>query len=62
MKNMTELRDNLAMLYKDLRNGNVEPKVAKELTNIAGKMISSAALQVKVADINKQKVNLPFLK
>jgi hypothetical protein len=46
MKNVSELRDELSAVYKDLRAGDVDAKVAKELANLAGKMINSAKIQI----------------
>jgi hypothetical protein len=46
MKNVSELRNELSAVYKDLRAGDVDPKVAKELANLAGKMINSAKIQI----------------
>jgi hypothetical protein len=46
MKNVSELRNELSAVYKDLRGGEVDAKVAKELANLAGKMISSAKIQI----------------
>ena len=46
MKNVSELRDELSNIYKGLSKGEIDPKVAKELANLAGKMISSAKIQI----------------
>jgi hypothetical protein len=46
MKNVSALRNELSAVYKDLRGGEVDAKVAKELANLAGKMISSAKIQI----------------
>ena len=46
MKNVSELRNELSAVYKDLRGGEVDAKVAKELANLAGKMINSAKIQI----------------
>lgn len=46
MKNVSELRDELSAVYADLRSGAVDAKVAKELANLAGKMINSAKIQI----------------
>ena len=61
MKNVNEMRDNLSQLYNDLRKGKVERNDVKELTNICGKMISSAAIQVKYYSERKEIPNIPFL-
>lgn len=46
MKNVSELRDELSAVYADLRSGALDAKVAKELANVAGKMINSAKIQI----------------
>jgi predicted ABC-class ATPase len=46
MKNVSELRAELSAVYAELRSGTVDAKVAKELANLAGKMITSAKIQI----------------
>lgn len=58
----TCLRQELARLYKELKNGEVEEKDAAELTNIAGKMISTAKAQVAYYALRKDIPNIEFLK
>ncbi len=47
MKNVNELRDQLADTFTALSNGDIEAKTAKELANLAGKMINSAKVQLE---------------
>lgn len=61
MQNVNELRAALSSLYADLRAKKIEPNEAKELTNIAGKMITSAAVQVKYAIARKEAPEILFL-
>lgn len=61
MKNATELRNSLSEAFDELRAGNIEPKVASELANIAGKMISSAKVQVEYYTIRGEKPKIAFL-
>jgi len=62
MQNMTELRMELADLFTEVKEGKVEAKTAKEMTNIAGKIIASVAIQLKGHDLNKTKHRIDFLK
>lgn len=56
------LRKELANLYGQLKRGDVSDKDAAELTNIAGKMISTAKCQVAYYALRKEDVpNITFL-
>ena len=46
MKNCDELRQELALTFEKLKAGEIKPGEAAELANLAGKMISSAKVQV----------------
>ncbi len=61
MKNMSELRTNLCSVFEDLRSGDLEAKDAKELANVAGKIISSVTAELKAAEINKTNHRIAFL-
>jgi hypothetical protein len=61
MKNASEMRNKLSTLFDDLRTGSVDRKDVKELTNICGKMISSAAAQVKYSSERKEIPQIAFL-
>lgn len=61
MKNVSKMRDNLSDLYNDLRNGKADRKDVKELTNICGKMVSSAMVQVKYYAERKETPQIAFL-
>ena len=61
MKTASSMRDDLAKLYEDLRAGRVDRKDVKEMTNIAGKIISSAAVQVKYFAERKERPDIAFL-
>jgi len=51
MSNIKTLRDDLLSSFEDLKSGKLKSKDAKELTNLAGKIILSAKVQL---DYNKQ--------
>ena len=50
MTNVKELRDALIKSFNDLKTGKIKAKDAKELTNISGKILTSAKIEL---DYNK---------
>lgn len=58
---VTELRDDLLKVYSDLRSGKIEPREAKEINNTAGKIISSAKVQLEYAALRGEKPDIAFL-
>lgn len=60
--NMTELRDELLELFRDIGSADVNLSIAKEKSNAAGKIIKSAAVQLEYAIARKEKPNIPFMK
>ena len=61
MKNAEELRDELAQTFAQLKAGAIKPSEAAELANIAGKMISSAKVQVEYFALRKESPRIAFL-
>ena len=61
MKNITELTAQLAELYKDLKSGTIDVKVAAEMNNTAGKIINTQKVQLEYAALRKVAPNIPFL-
>ena len=61
MKNAEELRTNLAEVFQQLKAGTIKPGEAAELANLAGKMISSAKVQVEYYALRKVSPTIPFL-
>ena len=61
MKNAEELRTNLAEVFQQLKAGTIKPNEAAELANLAGKMISSAKVQVEYYALRKESPTIPFL-
>ncbi len=61
MKNMSQLRDKLCNVFEELHNGTLEAKDAKELANVAGKIISSVTAELKAAEVNKTNHRIAFL-
>lgn len=61
IKNINELRDQLSDLFVDLKDGLVRAADAKERANIAGKMISSAKVQLEQKVFLKDQTPIEFL-
>jgi hypothetical protein len=61
MKNITELRDNLTSLYADLKSGAIEPKMATEMNNTAGKIIGTLKVELDYAEQRKVMPSIAFL-
>lgn len=61
-RSMTELRDALLEVFRDIGTGKIDLAVAKEKSNAAGKIIKSACVQVEYAVARRETPNIPFLK
>jgi hypothetical protein len=61
MKNVTELRNSLAKVFDGLSDGSIQPSVAAEINNSAGKMINTCKIQLEYAAQRKEAPNIPFL-
>lgn len=61
MKNVNELRVQLSSVFQQLKNGEIKPKEAAELANLAGKMINSAKVQVEYYTLRKETPRIDFL-
>lgn len=61
MKNVDELRGQLAEVFAQLRAGTIKPGEAAELANLAGKMIGSAKVQVEYYALRKEAPIIGFL-
>lgn len=62
MKNVNELRSELAHVFESLKAGAIKSNDAAELANLAGKMINSAKVQVEYYALRKESPNISFLK
>ncbi len=62
MKNVDELRGQLAEVFAKLRDGEMKPGEAAELANLAGKMIGSAKVQVEYYALRKEAPTIEFLR
>lgn len=61
MKNVNDLRNELITVFDQLKRKKLSHATAKELTNTAGKIISSTKLQLEYASIRKERPEIPFL-
>jgi hypothetical protein len=61
MKNVNELRNQLAIVFAGLQNGTIPHKDAAELANLAGKMINSAKVQVEYYTMRQESPEIDFL-
>jgi hypothetical protein len=62
VNDVNELRTELADVFQKLRAGSIKPGEAAELANLAGKMISSAKVQVEYFALRKEQPNIQFLR
>ena len=61
MRNVVELREELAKVFKDLSVGTTQAKDASEMANLAGKMINSAKVQLEYHALRKDTPSIKFL-
>lgn len=61
MKNITEMRQGLTVLFDELKSGVVDVKVAAEMNNTAGKIINSVKVQLEYSAQRKESPSIPFL-
>ena len=62
MKNIEQLRDELSLVFQGLKDGSIKPSEAAELSNVAGKMINSAKVQIEYYALRKETPEVEFLK
>lgn len=61
MKSINELRDELLVLFSDIKNGTADVKAAAEMNNTAGKVINSVKVELEYAALRKVEPSIPFL-
>jgi hypothetical protein len=61
MKNIEELRDSLLESFDDLKSGKLKTKDAKEITNMAGKIILSSKVELDYNKFMGNKNKVDFL-
>lgn len=58
---VTEIRNELIEVFQGLRNGSMDSKDAVEINNTAGKIISSAKVQLAYHALRGECPEIPFL-
>lgn len=61
MKNIIELRDELAAVFKEVRTGKTSHSRAAELSNLAGKIVSSIKAELMYAAQREEKPEIKFM-
>lgn len=61
MTTITDIRDELVVVFNGLRAGTIDAKQAFEVNNTAGKIISSAKVQLAYCALRREIPNIPFL-
>lgn len=61
MKNIHEVRDELASVYQGLKNGDIKHHDAAEMNNSLGKIIGSLKVELEYYALRKEAPNIPFL-
>ena len=61
MNNLKELREELSDVFANLKSGELDAKVAKELNNSAGKIINSVKVELEYYNLRKETPNMPFI-
>jgi hypothetical protein len=61
VRNITDIRDELIRVFDGLRDGTMAAKDAVEINNTAGKIISSAKVQLAYHALRGEAPDIPFL-
>jgi hypothetical protein len=61
MKNVNELRKELSEVFKNLKEGKTDVKVAAEMNNTAGKIINTIKVELEYAALKKAPPKIDFL-
>jgi hypothetical protein len=61
IENIVDLRDSLLDSFNALKGGSLDLKTAKELTNLSGKIILSARVELDYIKYNKEERKITFL-
>ena len=60
-KNIVQLRNDLGDLFEQIRAGGIEPRVASEMNNSAGKILNSLRVELEYAALRKEKPTISYL-
>jgi len=58
---ITDIRNDLIVVFNGLRDGTLDYKDAVEINNTAGKIISSAKVQLAYHALRNERPEIPFL-
>lgn len=61
MKNVQEMIEELSNVFKALKEGELKPKEADSLANVAGKMIGATKVQLEYYSMRKEAPKISFL-
>lgn len=61
MTTITDIREQLIEVFNGLRDGSMEAKDAVEVNNTAGKIISTAKVQIAYHALRGEMPEIPFL-
>ena len=61
MTTISDIRDELIEVFNGLRSGTIDPKDAAEVNNTAGKIISTAKVQIAYHALRGETPRIPFL-
>lgn len=61
MLNVNDLREELSKVFAGLKDGTIKPGQAAEMSNVAGKMINSAKVQIDYYALRKEQPKISFL-
>ncbi len=61
MTTMNDIRNDLIKVFNALRDGTMDAKDAFEINNTAGKIISSAKVQLAYCALRQERPNISFL-
>jgi hypothetical protein len=62
MKNVSEMRTRLSKVFDDLETGKVDPRVAKQMNNSAGKILYSIRVQLEQSSLRNERPDIDWLK
>jgi len=57
---ITELRNELQVIFRELRDGKLEPRQAKEMNNAAGKIIGTLKVELEYSHLRGEKPKIAF--
>lgn len=61
MKNIVEVRDQLALVFQGLKDGTIPAGTATELNNAAGKIINSLKVELEYYSLREEKPEIDFM-